>query len=122
MFTEPDRMNDFIQSMLVFYQQSPDHALPVWPLANYETACMIGYHSVPIIFDAYLMGFRGFDADLALKAMVDTATNGRDRQDEYQKYGYIPWDQRPGRGNVAHDRIELRRLVYCANGKSPRQN
>jgi putative alpha-1,2-mannosidase len=46
MLTEPDRINDFIQSMLVFYQQSPDHALPVWPLANYETECMIGYHSV----------------------------------------------------------------------------
>lgn len=111
MLTEPDRINDFIQSMLVFYQQSPDHALPVWPLANYETECMIGYHSVPIIFDAFLMGFRGFDPDLALKAMVDTATNGRRRQDEYQKYGYIPWEQ--GKGAATSSTIELSYDDWC---------
>lgn len=39
---ESERVNDFVQSMLVFYQQSPEHALPMWPLANYETGCMIG--------------------------------------------------------------------------------
>lgn len=111
MLTEPDRINDFIQSMLVFYQQSPDHALPVWPLANYETDCMIGYHSVPIIFDAFLMGFRGFDPDLALKAMVDTATNGRRRQDEYQKYGYIPWEK--GKGAATSSTIELSYDDWC---------
>ena len=69
MLTEPERVNDFVKSMLAFYQQSPDHALPVWPLANYETGCMIGYHSIPIICDAYVMGFRGFDAELAFQAM-----------------------------------------------------
>ncbi len=111
MFTEPDRMNDFVQSMLVFYQQSPDHALPVWPLANYETECMIGYHSVPIIFDAFLMGFRGFDPDLALKAMVDTAINGRRRQDEYQKYGYVPWIK--GQGAATSRTIELSYDDWC---------
>lgn len=111
MYTEPDRINDFIQSMLVFYQQSADHALPVWPLANYETECMIGYHSVPIVFDAFLMGFRGFDPDLALKAMVDTATNGRRRQDEYQKYGYIPWVK--GKGAATSSTIELSYDDWC---------
>ena len=105
MLTEPDRINDFINSMLTFYQQSPDHALPVWPLADYETDCMIGYHSVPIICNAYVMGFRGFDANLALKAMVDTATNGRRRQDEYQKYGYVPWVK--GQGAATSRTIEL---------------
>lgn len=111
MLTEPDRINDFIQSMLVFYQESPDHALPVWPLANFETDCMIGYHSVPIIRDAYLMGFRGFDPELALKAMVDTATSGRRRQDEYQKYGYIPWVQ--GKGAATSETIELSYDDWC---------
>jgi len=42
---QPGRVNDFVQSMLAFYQQSEQHALPMWPLACCETWCMIGYHS-----------------------------------------------------------------------------
>jgi predicted alpha-1,2-mannosidase len=87
--TQPERVNDFIQSFLAFYKESPDHALPVWPLHGFETWCMIGYHSVPVILDAYAKGFRGFDAGLALKAMVDSATNSRHHQGEYQKLGYV---------------------------------
>ena len=52
---------------------------------------MIGYHAVPVIYDAYEKGFRGFDAELAYQAMRDTAMSGRNRQDEYQKYGYVPY-------------------------------
>ena len=89
--TEPERINDLVKSMLVFYQQSPDHALPVWPLASYETGAMIGYHSVPFIYDAYAKGFRDWDAELAFEAMTNTAMSGRNRQDEYEKYGYVPW-------------------------------
>jgi predicted alpha-1,2-mannosidase len=88
---QPGRVNDFIQTMLAFYQESTDHLLPMWPLASYETLCMIGYHSAPIIWDAYAKGFRGFDASLAFQAMRDTAMSGRNRQDEYQKFGYVPW-------------------------------
>lgn len=88
---EPERVNDFVQSMLAFYQESPDHALPMWPLASEETWCMIGYHAVPVIYDAYQKGFRGFDAGLAYQAMTNTALSGRNRQDEYQKLGYVPW-------------------------------
>jgi predicted alpha-1,2-mannosidase len=54
---------------------------------------MIGYHSVPVIWDAYAKGFRGFDAELAFQAMKNTALSDRNRQDEYQKYGYVPWVQ-----------------------------
>jgi predicted alpha-1,2-mannosidase len=88
--TQPERVNDFIQTMLAFYQESPDHALPMWPLDSYETWCMIGYHSVPVIYDAYTKGFRGFDPELAYKAMRDSAMNARNHQDEYQKLGYVP--------------------------------
>jgi len=87
--TQPERVNDFIQTMLAFYQESPDHALPMWPLASYETWCMISYHSVPVIVDAYNKGFRGFDAELAFQAMRDTAMSGRRGQDDYQKNGYV---------------------------------
>jgi predicted alpha-1,2-mannosidase len=91
--TQPERINDFVQTALAFYQESPDHALPMWPLASYETWCMIGYHSVPMIYDAYEKGFRGFDANLALQAMKDTAMNRRNQPDVYQKFGYLPTDR-----------------------------
>lgn len=109
--TEPDRMNDFVNSMLAFYQESPEHALPVWPLANYETGCMIAYHSMPVIYGAYAKGFRGFDAHLALRAMIETAMNGRNRQDEYQKYGFIPWVK--GQEAATSRTIELSYDDWC---------
>ena len=34
---------------------------------------MIGYHSVPVIVDAYMNGIRGFDTKLALEAMKKSA-------------------------------------------------
>lgn len=109
--TQPERINDFVQSMLAFYQQSPDHALPVWPLASYETWCMPGYHSVPVIYDAYAKGFRGWDAELAFEAMTNTAMNGRRRQDEYQKYGYVPWIK--GKGAATSSTLEFAYDDWC---------
>jgi predicted alpha-1,2-mannosidase len=86
---QPERVSDFVETLLAFYQQSPDHALPMWPLASHETACMIGYHAVPVIVDAYQKGFRDYDVNLAYEAMRDTAMNGRNHQDEYQTNGYV---------------------------------
>jgi predicted alpha-1,2-mannosidase len=87
--THPERVNDFVQSLLTFYEQGPDKRLPMWALASYDTGTMIGYHAVPVITDAYAKGFRGFNAELAFKAMRDTALNSRNRQDEYAKLGYV---------------------------------
>lgn len=54
---------------------------------------MIGYHSVPIIADAYLKGIRGYDAKAALDAMVASATYGPyGNLDSYMKLGYVPVD------------------------------
>jgi predicted alpha-1,2-mannosidase len=109
--TEPDRIDDFIQSMLAFYQQSPEHALPVWPLADYETHCMIGIHSVPMIYDAYEKGFHGFDAQLAFQAMRDSAFGHQKRQDEYNKLGWIPWVK--GQGPCTSQTLELSYDDWC---------
>jgi putative alpha-1,2-mannosidase len=37
---------------------SPYGILPVWQFAGLETWCMIGYHAVPVIADAYMKGIR----------------------------------------------------------------
>jgi predicted alpha-1,2-mannosidase len=101
---EPDRMNDMVQSLIAEYQQSPEHLLPYWPLANHDTGSMIGYHSVSILYDAYQKGFRGFDPQLAYQAMRDTAMSGRHGQAEYQKYGYVPWEFPVGKGGQSTSR------------------
>jgi predicted alpha-1,2-mannosidase len=54
---------------------------------------MIGYHSVPIIADAYLKGIRGFDGPAAFDAMKASATYAPyDGLGEYMKRGYVPVD------------------------------
>ena len=67
----PDKVNDLIQSMLAQYEQYG--LLPVWPLWSSETNCMIGYHAVPVIVDAYMKGYRNFDAKEAYKACLRAA-------------------------------------------------
>jgi len=115
--TEPERINDFVRSMLAFYRESPTHALPVWPLAGYETWCMPGYHSVPVIWDAYEKGFRNWDAELAFEAMTNTATStnpviaDRRRLGEYLKYGYIPWVK--GKGAATSTTLEYAYDDWC---------
>ena len=90
---DPDRSTDFIRSLIAAGQASPFGILPVWAYHGLETWCMIGYHAVPVIADAYIKGVRGFDADAALKLMVASASYGPygDLAD-YIKLGYVPID------------------------------
>ncbi|MEP7164024.1 MAG: GH92 family glycosyl hydrolase [Ferruginibacter sp.] len=66
------RTLDYIKTFLAQYQQGG--RLPVWELASCETDCMIGYHSVPVIVDAYMKGISDFDTKLAIEAMEKSAT------------------------------------------------
>ena len=92
----PDLSTQFIRSLIAAQQDSPFGILPVWAYQGLETWCMIGYHAVPVIADAYIKGVRGFDAAAALKAMVASATYGPygDLAD-YMKLGYVPIDKEP---------------------------
>ncbi len=92
----PGRTADMVNSMLAHFDQSPEHMLPVWSHHGNENWCMIGYHAVPVIADAYVKGIRGFDAGRALRACVTTACNPwYEGLSEYMKYGYVP-DERTG--------------------------
>jgi predicted alpha-1,2-mannosidase len=51
---------------------------------------MIGNHAIPVITDAYLIGFRGWDAGAALDAMVASMDKDREQLEEYRKLGFIP--------------------------------
>ncbi len=64
--------------------------LPVWELAGNYTGCMIGYHSIPVIVDAYVKGITDFDTDLMLGAMVAIANQDHLGLDAYKTLGFIP--------------------------------
>jgi predicted alpha-1,2-mannosidase len=88
------RNNDFVNSLLAARRDSPYGVLPVWAFHGLETWCMIGYHAVPVIADAYMKGIRGYDADEALAAMVASASYGSyDGIAQYMELGYVPIDE-----------------------------
>ena len=55
---------------------------------------MIGNHAIPVIVDAYLKGFKGFDAEEAYQAVKASATVSHFNSDweTFEKYGYFPFD------------------------------
>lgn len=86
---QPGRANDMVQTMLTERSQLGVHTTPIWPLWANETWCMIGYHSVDMIAEAYLDGFHGFDAETAYQQMRDTAMQDRNGLKTYKELGYV---------------------------------
>lgn len=86
---QPGRVNDMVQSLFAEYRQSGLHTMPIWPLWGNETWCMIGYHSAPVVADAYLKGFRGYDAEAVYQALKDTALQNRNGMSTYKTLGYV---------------------------------
>ena len=93
----PEKRNaDFVNSLIAAQEHSPYGILPVWSFHGLETWCMIGYHAVPVIADAYMKGIKGFDANKALKAMTASAEYGPyGGLEHYMKLGFVPIDREP---------------------------
>ncbi|MES2777079.1 MAG: GH92 family glycosyl hydrolase [Bacteroidota bacterium] len=110
LFTQPERINPMITAMLQMYKEGG--RLPMWPNPA-ETNIMIGTHADPVIADAYVKGFRGYDVNLAYEALLkdalvppvdDTILSYADRDlwtgyetqaglTYFKKLGYIPVDK-----------------------------
>ncbi len=88
---ESERTNDFINTFLRKYDEGG--IMPIWDLSACYTGCMIGYHAVPVIADAYLKGIRGYDADKALEAMKHSATRDHLGLKAYKAFGFIPVEE-----------------------------
>jgi hypothetical protein len=73
---DPKRTNDFINTFIKQYEYGG--RLPIWELSSNETNCMIGYHVVSVIWDAYHKGIRDYDVELAYEAMTKIATHYND--------------------------------------------
>lgn len=84
------RSSDFMYTFVQQYRRAG--YLPMWELSSFETWCMIGYHAVPVVYDAYMKGIRNFSGEEMLNAMIATANLKRLGRPEYAKYGYVPGD------------------------------
>ena len=84
------RTADYIKTFLAQYKQGG--RLPVWELASCETDCMIGYHSIPVIVDAFEKGINDFDTTLALEAMMAGANRDLPGLSAYRNKGLIEAD------------------------------
>jgi predicted alpha-1,2-mannosidase len=82
------RTNDFINTFIRQYEEGG--VLPVWELSANETGCMIGYHSVPVIADAYMKGIRNYNIEKAFEAMKHSAEQDQLGLKYYKSLGFIP--------------------------------
>lgn len=106
----PERVDGFVNSMIAV---SGDY-LPVWGLWGKETNCMIGNHAVPVIADAYLKGFRGFDTVKAYSAVRRSLTVAHFNAEWgiYDRSGYFPFDSI--RTESVSKTLEFSYDDYCA--------
>jgi predicted alpha-1,2-mannosidase len=92
--SQPERISDMINSMLAIFDQQGK--LPVWHLRGNETNTMPGYSAIPVVVDACLKGFKGFDLERAYNAVKVSATgNFEPGVEDLIKLGYIPADHGP---------------------------
>jgi predicted alpha-1,2-mannosidase len=89
--THPEKVDDIINSMISHFNEFG--LLPVWELLGNETGTMIGYHAIPVIADAILKGYKGFDSNLAYDAMIKSAMQDHLGLKYYIELGYIPDDK-----------------------------
>lgn len=87
---QPEKVNDYINTFLSIYKEQGK--LPLWHFQGNETNTMIGYPAVPVIADAILKGFHGFDINLAYEAMKHSAMQKTDGIQFIQKLQFIPAD------------------------------
>jgi len=82
------KTNQFIRTFIERYKNGGH--MPIMEFSNSETFTMIGYHSVPVLVDAYVKGIRDYDVKMAYKAVKQLTDGPREGKDDYLKYGFLP--------------------------------
>lgn len=88
---EQERTNDFVKTLLAKHDEFG--VLPIWDLWGNETGCMIGYHGVSVIADAYLKGIRDYDVEKAFAAVKNSAMQDHLGLEALKRVGYVPVDE-----------------------------
>ncbi len=84
------RTNQYIRSFLERYQHFGN--LPIMEFGGTEGFAMIGYHSLPVVADAWAKGIRGYDEKQAFEAMKKLSESFRIAKASYKQLGFIPFD------------------------------
>jgi len=90
--TQPGKIDDFVNTMLAINDEQG--YLPIWHLNGYETKTMVGISSLQVIAEAYLKGYRGFDAERAYKAIKATSMSDIEGLNYLREMKPIPLDTR----------------------------
>ncbi|MDC3050683.1 GH92 family glycosyl hydrolase [Flavobacteriales bacterium] len=90
---EQKKTSEFIRTFLRQFRQGGK--LPIWELAANYTNCMIGYHAIPVIVDAYIKGLRDYDVEEALDAMIHSANLETEGLEHYKAKGFIAASDEP---------------------------
>ena len=85
-----ERTSQFIKTFIERYNHSKN--MPIMEFSGNEAATMIGYHSLPVLADAYVKGIRDYDIKKSFAAMKQLAEAERAGKKLYLQYGYIPFD------------------------------
>ena len=89
---DPKRSKQMMTSIMDHYRVAG--RLPVWNFQGNETDMMMGYHSVPVLVDAYKKGLLDSDPHEVLKAAVQSATQHKFGLASYQELGFVPYGER----------------------------
>ncbi len=88
---QQDRLGDILASMMDFYNEYG--LLPVWALMGNETNTMVGYHSIPVLADAYAKGLLKEDPEKVFEAMKRSSMTDIKGLKWVKEIGYIPADK-----------------------------
>lgn len=89
----PELVDGFAQSLMARYRATG--TLPVWPLKDSETNCMIGTPGVSVLADAVLKGLTSVTVADAYEAAAKSllTRKPRSRFDLVPEVGYVPFDR-----------------------------
>ena len=88
---EPERTEDFLRSFLTIYSEGGK--LPVWELSGWETNCMIGYNSMPVIAEALSHGIGAEYAAELIDAMVESSCKDEFGIRHYRQRYVVPAEE-----------------------------
>ena len=88
---EPERTEDFLRSFLTIYSEGGK--LPVWELSGWETNCMIGYNSMPVIAEALSHGIGAEYAAELIDAMVESSSKDEFGIRHYRQRYVVPAEE-----------------------------
>lgn len=82
---DPQRTEDFIYTFLKQYEQGGE--LTMWELSSHETHCMIGYHSAPVILEAWNAGILDSWSSERKNKLIEGLVVTSNRTEAHRKYG-----------------------------------